>query len=93
MAPQARIIACHKINALKYRDKEHKKIKDLCDIFVLLWSSEEKPQELKKKIVQFVTTEEIHASISIINEDDYQKTSQQLNHSVEEIRRVIELLS
>jgi len=91
--PKPELLLATELNALKHRDKEHKKIKDMCDIFALLWYSEEKPQELKKKIVQFVSVDKIHASTSIINEDDYQKASQQLNHSVEEIQRVIGLLS
>ena len=91
--PKPELLLATKLNALKHRDKEHKKIKDLCDIFALLWYSKEKPRELKKKIIQFVSAEKIHASVSTINEDDYQKASLQLNHSVEEIQRVIELLS
>jgi len=90
--PKPELLLATKINALKHRDKEHKKIKDICDIFVLLWYSKEKPQNLKKKITRFVAAQQIRSSLTIIDEDDYEKASQHVNHSAEEIRRVIELL-
>ena len=90
--PKPELLLATKLNALKHRDKEHKKIKDICDIFALLWYSKEKPQELKKKISRFVPAKKIQDSLSTISENDYQKASQQLNHSVEEIRRVLGLL-
>lgn len=74
------------------RDKEHKKIKDLCDIFALLWYSEEKPQELQKKINLFLPSRNMPKIISSIDEADYHKASVQLNHTPQEIKRVIELL-
>jgi len=91
--PKPELLLATKINALKHRDKEHKKTKDICDIFALLWYSKEKPQDLKKKITQFVSFKKINSSLSTITKTDYEKASQQINHSAEEIRRVIDLLS
>lgn len=90
--PKPELLLATKLNALKMRDKEHKKIKDICDIFALLWYSKEKPQELKKKVTQFLPSKNILKTISIINEADYQKASVQLNHVPQEIKRVIDLL-
>ncbi len=90
--PKPELLLATKLNALKMRDKEHKKIKDLCDIFALLWYSKEKPHELKKKITQFLPSKNITKIISIIDEADYQKASVQLNHTPQEIKRIIELL-
>ena len=90
--PKPELLLATKINALKHRDKEHKKVKDICDIFALLWYSKEKPLDLKKKITQFVPIKNIIGSLSTIDKTDYQRASLQVNHSIEEIRRVIELL-
>ena len=90
--PKPELLLATKFNALKHRDKEHKKIKDLCDIFALLWYSEEKPQELKEKIMLFIKEQSLSKSIKTITESDYQKASNQLNHTPAEIRRVVELL-
>ncbi|MEK6845844.1 MAG: hypothetical protein AABY26_03740 [Nanoarchaeota archaeon] len=58
----------------------------------MLWYSEDKPQELKKKITQFLSPQNILKIISTIDEADYQRASMQLNHAPQEIKRVIELL-
>lgn len=90
--PKPELLLATKFNALKHRDKEHKKIKDLCDIFALLWYSQEKPQDLQQKVLQFMELQKIRKIIKIINQEDYQKASAQLNHTPEEIKRVIELM-
>ncbi|MEW5897287.1 MAG: nucleotidyl transferase AbiEii/AbiGii toxin family protein [Nanoarchaeota archaeon] len=90
--PKPELLLATKLTALKHRDKEHKKIKDLCDIFALLWYSEQKPQDLKKEIARFVSKRKVSGALSTISESEYQKSSQQLNHSSDEVKRVIELL-
>ncbi len=90
--PKPELLLATKLSALKMRDKEHKKIKDLCDIFALLWYTEEKPQELGTKVTQFLSFKNITKIISTIDEADYQKASIQLSHTPQEIKRVIELL-
>ena len=90
--PKTELLLATKINALKYRDRKHKKIKDICDIFSLLWYSKYKPQEFKEKVNYFIPAKNVNKIISIITQNDYQKANQQVNHSSEEIRRVIELL-
>ncbi len=90
--PKPELLLATKLNALKMRDKEHKRIKDLCDIFALLWYTKEKPQELRKKVTQFLPTKNIPRIISLIDDPDYQKASVQLNHTLQEIKRIIGLL-
>ncbi len=90
--PKPELLLATKLNALKMRDKEHKKVKDICDIFSLVWYSKEKPQELQKKVTQFLPSKNIPRIISTIDEADYQKASVQLNHTPPEIKRVIETL-
>jgi len=90
--PEAEVLLSTKINALELRDKEHKKIKDICDIFALIWYSEEDPREITGKVKEFIPKKKINKIISEITNEEYQKASEQLNHSVEEIKRVIGLL-
>jgi hypothetical protein len=92
LLPKPEVLLATKINALKHRDKEHKKVKDICDMFALLWYTKEKPHEFKKKVTELISEKKIKTSLSTITKADYQKASQQVNHSVEEIKRVIELL-
>ena len=86
------LLLATKLNALKLRDKEHKKIKDLCDIFALLWYTKEKPRELQKKVMRYMPLKNIKKIIHVLDEDDYQKASVQVNHSLQEIKKVVELL-
>lgn len=90
--PKPELLLATKINALKQRDKAHKRIKDICDIFALLWYSKEKPEVLKEEVTQFVAPQAVSTTIRTITDDDYQKASDQLNHTAQEIRRVLELL-
>ncbi|MBI2574752.1 hypothetical protein HYV82_02615, partial [Candidatus Woesearchaeota archaeon] len=66
--------------------------KDVCDIFALSWYSDEKPEGLLQKAAQFIGIQKIKGVNKIIKEEDYQKASVQLNHTPQEIKRVIELL-
>ena len=90
--PKPELLLATKLKALKNRDKEHKKIKDICDIFALLWYSGEKSLDLQKKVAQFLPSKNILKTISALDEADYQKASVQLNHTPSEIERIIGLL-
>ncbi|MBI2148198.1 hypothetical protein HYU23_00810 [Candidatus Woesearchaeota archaeon] len=110
--PNVELLLATKINALSLRYKEHKKIKDICDIFALLWYTEDNsermpkrlgnriperlpaksPRVLAKNVRQFISTNIIKKTISLIENEDYTKASSQLNHTPEEIKRVIEIL-
>ena len=91
--PKPELLLATKFNALRHRDKEHKKIKDICDIFALLWHSQDKPEELKEKANLFVARQLLSESIKTITESDYQKASSQLNYTPSEIRRIVEIVS
>ena len=49
-------------------------------------------EELKNKVGQFLQTENIKGGINMITKEDYQKSSVQLNHTPEEVKRVIGML-
>ena len=90
--PKIELLLATKINALSFRDKEHKKIKDICDIFALLWYSGEEIKILAGNVRQFISLDKIKKAISLIRKEDYEKASIQLKHSPQEIKRVIEIL-
>ena len=110
--PKVELLLATKLNALPLRDKEHKKTKDICDIFALIWYAGELtsripkrlgariperipsklPRDLAEEVKQFITFNKIKQAIKGITKEDYQKAGIQLNHSAEEIKRVIELL-
>ena len=79
-----------KINSLPNRDKDHKRIKDICDIFALLWYTDIKPE--KVNLGNYVSKKAIIKAVQTINSQDYEKVAAQVGHSAEEIKRVISLL-
>lgn len=90
--PEAEVLLATKINALKLRDKEHKKIKDICDMFALIWYSKEDPKNITGKVNNFISKKKISNVLSEITKEDYEKASEQLSHNTNEVRRIIELL-
>ena len=81
-----------KIKSLPDRDKEHKRVKDICDISALLWYSDLEHVEAKKNVLVFVSEADIKKCLEKIGKDDLQKASPQINHSVDELQRVLNLL-
>ena len=92
LLPKPELLLATKLNAMPQRDKEHKKTKDICDIFALLWYSGRNVRDLSSNVPQFISKEKINKAIKSITNEDYEKASIQLNHTPEEIKRVIELL-
>ena len=90
--PKPELLLATKLNALMLRDLEHKKIKDICDIFALMWYSGEMPTSLRNKVSKFIPLKTIKRAIINIKDDEYKKASINLDHSHQEIRRVIEIL-
>ena len=92
LLPKPELLLAMKIKSLPDRDKEHKRVKDICDTFALLWYSDIEHAEAKKKVLVFISEDDIKKCLAKIGKDDLQKASPQVNHSVEEMERVLGLL-
>jgi hypothetical protein len=92
LLPTPELLLAMKVNSLPNRDKEHKKVKDICDIFALLWYTGIKPDEAKKSVLKFTTKANIRKYARCVTKEDIQKASTQINHSTDEIKRVLGLL-
>ncbi len=89
MLPHTEVLLATKINAVPNRDREHKRIKDIADIYALLWHSDTKIAELKEKVLKIITAQKISEVVSSFNEEDYASVSQVLGVDKAEISRVI----
>lgn len=90
LLPAPELLIAMKITSLPERDKVHKKIKDICDLFSLLWYS-----DIKKEILEdfvLIPKAKIKYCQDAITKEELEKAGQQLGHTVAEIRRVIELV-
>ena len=79
-----------KINSLPNRDREHKRLKDICDIFALLWYSNVDPQKIN--LLKYVSNKNIKKCLKTITQDEFDKAALQVGHSSEEIKQVLNLL-
>jgi len=91
LLPKPELILAMKIRSIPDRDKEHKRIKDICDIFALLWYSGIVPE--KANISRYVSENDVKKCLQTITDADLEKSAVQLGHSREELKKVINLLS
>lgn len=84
------LLLAMKINSLPNRDREHKRLKDICDIFALLWYSSIDFQ--KTNLSKYVSNKNIQKCLNTITQDEYEKATLQVGHSSEEIKQVLSLI-
>ncbi len=92
LLPSPELLLAMKINSLPNRSKAHKKVKDICDAFSLIWYSSINTEEIRITLLELTTEKRINICLKSITLEDLQKASAQINHSVDEIKRVLDLL-
>jgi hypothetical protein len=55
--PKPHVLLAMKINSAPNKDKENKLIKDIADIYALLWHSDTKLSQLKKQLFSIIPTD------------------------------------
>lgn len=74
--PSPALLLAMKINSIEGRDKEHKKIKDICDLTALCLYSGVGIEEVKQKLIKFLTKIKIKNNLKAINKEDIKKVAQ-----------------
>jgi hypothetical protein len=92
LLPKPALLLAMKIKSLPDRDKDHKRVKDICDMFALLWYSNLEHNDVRKEVLVFVSERDIRKCLNNIEKKDLQLASSQVNHSVDELERVLRLL-
>jgi hypothetical protein len=90
LLPNPELLLAMKVNSIPLRDKEHKRIKDICDIFALAWYTKINLEKIN--LLKFVSEKKLELCLSAILEDDYERAAIQIGHEKEELKRVIELI-
>lgn len=73
--PNPALLLATKINSVSNRDKEHKKIKDVCDIYALMSYSGVNIKKLRKDILTYLPQDKITGNLKKISEEDIKKVS------------------
>jgi len=89
MLPHADVLVSMKINSVLNRNKEDKRIKDIADIYSLMWYSDTKFPTLKQSVQSICGTEKIALTISKFTDYDYSAVSKAIGIGKDEISRVI----
>lgn len=74
--PSPALLLAMKIGSIKGRDKEHKKIKDICDLTALCLYSGIEIEELKQKLIKFITKTKIKNNFKTVDKEDIKKAAQ-----------------
>jgi acyl-[acyl carrier protein]--UDP-N-acetylglucosamine O-acyltransferase len=89
LLPKPELLLAMKLNSARRRDKEHKRIKDIADIYALLWHSDINLPELKNQLFSINPREETRKTIQAFTGEDLNKVSETIGVTSKEISRVL----
>lgn len=89
MMPKPHLLLAMKLNSVIHRDKEYKRIKDIPDIYALLWFSDTRIPELKEDLFSIYSQEKARKTIMSFAENDVKTASNVIGITEEEIKRVL----
>lgn len=89
MLPNVEVLLSTKINSVLERQKDHKRTKDIADIYALMWHSGIKIPILRKKVLQIINETKVTEVILKFTDQDYEEAGKALGINKEEISKVI----
>jgi hypothetical protein len=89
LLPKPHALLAMKLNSAPNRDKENKRIKDIADIYALLWHSDIALPQLKNQLFSVYAKEKVRKTIQDLTEEDINKVSIATGISTQEISRVL----
>jgi hypothetical protein len=93
MLPKPHVLLAMKLNSAPRRDKEHKLIKDIADIYALLWHSNVPLPQLKNQLYSICSKEKTSQTIRSFTKQDFANVSPLLGIAPEELARVLSELT
>jgi hypothetical protein len=76
--PDPEVLLATKIVTVHNRTNDHKKIKDICDIYALIWHSNVSQGKLHQSLSHLINTKGISTTFSKFTADDYKQASNAL---------------
>jgi hypothetical protein len=93
MLPKPHVLLAMKLNSAPQRDREHKLIKDIADIYALLWHSSVPLPQLKNQLYSICSQEKTSQTIRSVTKQDFANVSLLLGIAPEELARVLSELT
>ncbi len=88
--PNPVLLLAMKAISLPNRDKEHKKIKDICDMFALAWYTDINIEEAS--LTRYISKNAIGKCLNSITDKDFEKGVSQIGHGKDELERVFNII-
>lgn len=89
LLPRPHVLLAMKLNSVINRDKEHKKIKDISDIYALLWFSDIKIAQLKTRLFSIYPAGKARKTVHGFKVEEIGRVSEALGVNASEIKRVL----
>jgi len=89
LLPLPHVLLATKIRSVSQRDKEHKRVKDIADIYALSWYSDEVQASLRTSLTSMIPPQETKAVIESFTQDDLAAISNALDVEARQIQRVL----
>ena len=93
MLPKPHLLLAMKLNSAPRRDKENKLIKDIADIYALLWHSDAPLSKLKDQLFSIIPEKQVRKTVRDFSEEDISRVATTLGTNAQEISRVIKQLT
>jgi hypothetical protein len=89
LIPEPHVLLAMKINSAPRRDKEHKLLKDIADIYALLWHSDITLSQLKEQLFAITPKVKVRETVQNFSTEDISKVAAILGIDYQEITRVL----
>ncbi len=89
LLPLPHVLLATKLRSVRQRDKQHKRIKDIADIYALSWYSDEKLESVKTVLSTILRPQEIKTVVDSFSKEDLGTVSNVTGIEIPQIRRVL----
>jgi len=89
LLPLPDVLLATKLRSVTQRDKVHKRIKDIADIFALSWYSDEKLPGLREALARMIPSHETRTIVDSFTGEDLSAVSSALGIETHQIQRVL----
>ena len=87
--PEPEVLLAMKLNTIDSRTKDHKRIKDIADIFALIWHSESDLHEIRAKVTTIKDINEIEGTIRRFKMNELKQVSNIIDYDTREIINIL----
>ena len=88
LLPNPELMLATKLNWVLKRTKDHKRIKDIADIYALIWHTDTNMKHLQKSVASLITQDKINKVLAAFSDDDLEWVSKEIDIDAGQIKSV-----